>query len=101
MWVLPDIEFLRNGIIRVQEYLKEDPQTQIICKNKECLFCRNSQHAGGHRCIKMAMTTDKGAQAFLLNWRNFLEGSGNLNVIDGGQSPDRSTILIGYCVRVS
>jgi hypothetical protein len=28
------------------------PQTQIVCKNKECLFCRNNQHAGVNHSLK-------------------------------------------------
>jgi hypothetical protein len=41
------------------------PQTQIICKDKECLFCRKNQHVGGQSfflfvfCFEM-VTPDKG-----------------------------------------
>jgi hypothetical protein len=32
--------------VRIRKTTEGRPQTQIVCKDKECLFSRNIQHAG-------------------------------------------------------
>ena len=31
--------------VRIRKTTEGRPQTQIVCKDKECLFCRSIQHA--------------------------------------------------------
>lgn len=45
-----------NKTLKGLRIVEERLQTQILCKQKEHLFCRNSQHAGVDHPHKMAMT---------------------------------------------
>lgn len=45
--------------------MERRPQTQILCKDKGCLFCRSIQHAGINHSLKCWLQIKACMQAFL------------------------------------
>lgn len=74
------------------------PQTQIVCKDKEHLFCRNSQHVGVNHSSKTITMEELAGPYLCRDGRNYLEGYIISNVIGRRQSGDISTIFIGQYV---